>query len=148
MIKSGSLSPTGRYIECVCGHMFPNSLYHDLVSELRVGIVDALEDEQDVECPHCHRNYRVKLEVEIEINTSGSVTLTSGNILDKNGEWFDSSLLQNYLIGDHVPLEDGEYVFGDKLYIVENETLEHIFSAIVDENQLSLQFEEEGVVAA
>lgn len=49
-------------------------------------------------------------------------------------------------VGDPVSLPDGQYLYKNYIYVVENGVLAHIFSALTDENQLSLELEKEVVL--
>ena len=57
------------------------------------------------------------------------------------------AIAEKTYIGDSVSLPDGQYLYKNYIYVVENGVLAHIFSALTDENQLSLELEKEVVLA-
>ncbi|MFC7394276.1 hypothetical protein [Scopulibacillus cellulosilyticus] len=49
--------------------------------------------------------------------------------------------LNSLTIGDSVLLEDGEYTFNQYIFIVKDSIIKHIYSSVIDSNQLSLEIE-------
>lgn len=142
MLKEPSYQ--NQFILCKCGHKTRTYFADALSDELHESdsFEDELEDTTTVICDHCGMPNELTMKVEKSIVvTYATVTPIGMGYVDKDDTYYAANNLALLSIGDEVPLLDGRYVNIPYEYHVTNGKIEHIYSALIDENQLNL-FEE------
>lgn len=140
-VKSSRI--VGETLICSCNKY--NDISHIVengTDDLRFPFETSGSVEDEVECEKCGKKHRVTLylSVDVSIDHHELEEIYVVQYHDKNGEPIHPTVFEDAVLGSDFPnIEDGEYIFGDMVYVVEDGVFESRYSNAVDPNQMALE---------
>lgn len=126
---------------CKCGKRVDVSHITDEASEGLTIFNSVSSSAQKVNC-ECGNEYLVTLSVSMKISIDDYEIeeIFIAKHFDKEGNPILPSLFENATLGTAFShIKDGEYIFGDTVYVVEDGVFESRYSNAVDPNQIALE---------